>query len=171
MATRKMTAQEFLDLVRPYEGHDITFRLVPQKMTTCACPVPLVWTGVKFQDANVRKIPKSRGVYALVVQEGAGQLPPHGYVLYIGKAGDGNHTLRKRYSDYCQDRKRPKRPGIFYLLNKWGDVLSFCFAQISDRKVPLTQVEHALNDAMLPPYVDNDFSGDVRQAMNAFPRR
>lgn len=161
----------YRDLVTNFEGHEVTFRLVPSQLAAFACGRPLVWATVKFDEQNAKRVPSTRGVYAFVVQATDKPLPPHGYVMYAGKAGDGNHSLRKRFRDYCRDKKRPKRPGIHRLLNNWDGVLAFSYAEINDRAVPLEPIEHAINDALLPPYSDNDFSAGVRAALNAFPRR
>ena len=47
-------------------------------------------------------------------------------------------------------------------------VLSFYFSEIHEAEVQLSDVEVALNDALLPPFSKNDFSAIVRSAINAF---
>jgi len=163
-----MRESDFKDLVELLKLHEVTFRLVPTHITGFKLGIQLDWIGVQFDHANANEVPNGRGVYAFIVEETGKGLPPHGYVMYVGKAGDGAHSLRKRFRDYFQDIKRPKRPSIYNMLNQWGDVLSFYFAEIHNPDVQLTDLETALNDALLPPFSKNDFSAGVRKAINAF---
>jgi hypothetical protein len=163
-----MADGKFQDLIRLFRQYEVKFRLVPLQLTGFQCDTALTWAKVKFDEANASQVPDSRGVYAFIVEGPSRSLPPNAYVMYIGKAGDGSHSLRKRFRDYFQDKKRPKRPSIYRMLNQWGAVLSFYFAKIDDKAVALKPVEEALNDALLPPFVKNDFSADVRSAIHAF---
>lgn len=163
-----MNVNEYQDLVALIKNSEVRFRLVPQQLIEFSCKVQLEWKVVRFAPANANAVPNGRGIYAFVVEEPDKGLPPHGYIMYIGKAGDGQNSLRKRFRDYLQYQKRPKRPRIYRLLNQWGNVLSFYFAEIDEATVQLTEVEAALNDALLPPFCKNDFSADIRKAMNAF---
>ncbi len=105
-----MSDNKFYDLIEAFAKHSVKFRLVPGQMASYICQTPLKWSGVSFSLENVKSIPAGRGVYAFAVEFDRSGLPPHGYIMYIGKAGDGNHSLRKRFKDYFQDQKRPKRP-------------------------------------------------------------
>lgn len=163
-----MFENDYWDLVKDLKKHEIRFRLVPNHMTGYCSLTSLEWKGVPFSSKNYGAIPNKRGVYAFVIEWSETGLPPHGYIMYIGKAGDGGHSLRKRFRDYFQDQKRPKRPGIYRMLNYWGDVLKFYYAKIEDETIKLNDIERALNDALLPPYSKNDFSVRVRNALNAF---
>jgi hypothetical protein len=164
----KMGIVEFQDLVALLRKHEVKFRLVPQHLVGFSCTLRLNWKVVRFTLSNVSAVPNRRGVYAFVVEEPNRGLPTHGYVMYVGKAGDGQNSLRNRYRDYLHDQKRPKRPHIYRLLNQWANVLSFYFAEIDDPTVPLTEIEMCLNDALLPPFCKNDFSAGIRRAINAF---
>jgi len=163
-----MAKNDFMDLVNLLKIHEVRFRLVPTQIVAFKCGVHLEWESVRFDQNMAGEVPNGRGVYAFIVEETGKGLPPHGYVMYVGKAGDGAHSLKKRFRDYFQDKKRPKRPNIYRLLNQWSDVLSFYFAEIHNSDVQLTDVEKALNDALLPPFCRNDFSADMRTAINAF---
>ena len=128
----------------------------------------MTWKRVRFAIANAKRVPSSRGVYAFVVEQPDVGLPPNAYVMYGGKAGDGRNTLRKRFCAYFQEKKRPKRPHVHRMLNDWEDVLSFYYAEVADAAVDIHAVETAINDALLPPFVKNDFTAEMRDAINAF---
>ena len=163
-----MAENEFQDLVESLRAHEVKFRLVPENLTAFSCEAHLEWAVVPFTSTNASAVPNSRGVYAFVVEQSKSGLPPHGYVMYVGKAGDGENSLRKRFRSYFQEKKRIKRPRIYRLLTQWEQILSFYFAEINEAEVPLSDVEVALNDALLPPFSKNDFSASVRSALNAF---
>jgi len=67
------------------------------------------------------------------------------------------------------EQVRNKRPLIHYLLNNWKGALYFQYAQVRDKRVSLAVLERALNDALLPPYNQNDFTAEVRDLRKAFP--
>lgn len=159
---------EFLDLAGILKAHELSFKLVPAHLTGFSSKVTLGWEAVRFVPANANAVPNRKGVYAFVVEEPGKGLPPHGYVMYVGKAGDGAHSLRKRFQNYLQDQKRPRRPNIYHLLNRWRGVLSFYYAEIENATIQLTEVETALNDALVPPFNKKDFSATFRRAINAF---
>lgn len=157
------------DLVELIGKHEVRFRLVPAQLTSFSCSVPLTWNKVRFALINAKHVPESRGVYVFAVEQPSVGLPPHTYVMYGGKAGDGKNTLRKRFRHYFQEKRRPGRPHVHRLLNYWEDVLSFYYAEVADTAVDIRALEAALNDALLPPFVKNDFTAEVRDAINAFP--
>lgn len=159
---------EFLDLAEILKAHELSFKLVPAHLTGFSSEVTLGWEAMRFVPANANAVPDGKGVYAFVVEEPGKGLPPHGYVMYVGKAGDGAHSLRKRFRNYLQDQKRPRRPNIHHLFTKWSDVLSFYYAEIEDITIRLTEVQAALNDALVPPFSKKDFSATFRRAINAF---
>ena len=82
--------------------------------------------------------------------------------MYVGITGhvSAERTLRDRYRDYL--RERGKRVQIWHMLRKWTDHLYFHFSVVLDA-IELDQLEVALNDAIIPPYVTNDFSAQVRR--------
>ena len=129
---------------------------------------PLNWQAVRFGGINSSHIPEARGIYAFVVQFQDNTiaptlLPQHGYIMYAGITGHdaATRTLRDRFGDYLKDQRRPKRLSIHSMLNKWKDHLFFHYSTVADG-VPLDQLELALNDAVIPPYVTNDFSAEIR---------
>ncbi len=163
-----MADDDYLDLVKEMKLHVVRFRLVPSLLQGFEDTAGLSWRRVKFMESNRGRVPAVRGVYAFVVATPRRGLPNHGYVMYIGKAGDGNHSLQKRFADYLRAKKRPKRKRIYEMLNQWEDVLYFFYSPIPNTGIVLNDIEISLNDAMLPPMVRNDFSATIRDAINAF---
>jgi hypothetical protein len=142
--------------------------LMPDQWHTFAPDPPLQWHFVRFHAAGAEHIPQQPGIYAFVVQfqdhaNGPLPLPPHGYVMYAGITGfvGPNRTLRDRFSDYLREKRRAKRVPIWSMLNKWSDDLFFHYSVVDD-PARLGEIEIALNDAIIPPYVSNDFSAEVR---------
>jgi hypothetical protein len=128
----------------------------------------LDWQNVKFGTGTIDKVPEQRGIYAFVVQfqdhaAAALRLPGHGYVMYAGITGERgvNRTLRDRFCDYLREINRGKRVQIWSMLNKWKDDFYFHYALV-DQTTDLARLELALNDAIIPPYVTNDFSAAIR---------
>lgn len=150
--------------LKDFQQHVI---LSPKQWRGFAPPEPLAWESVKFAAQNRNDVPEQRGIYAFIVQFQDHDvvppaLPPHGYVMYGGITGaTADRTLRDRYGDYLRDQRRPKRWSIHSMLNKWSDDLYFHYAAVG-ADYDLSQLETALNDAIIPPYVTNDFSAEVR---------
>lgn len=142
--------------------------LDPARWSGFASPVQLNWRSVRFDAENRNHIPHERGIYAFVVQFQDHQasplpLPIHGYVMYAGITGhrSADRTLNDRFGDYLRDQKRPKRMSIYSMLNKWAGHLFFHFSTVGP-EVQLDTLETTLNDAIIPPYVTNDFTAEVR---------
>lgn len=141
--------------------------LMPAQWRSFVPATPLDWCKVLFNDGNKEHVPEQRGIYAFVVQFQDHSalpiaLPPHGYVMYAGITGaTADRTLRDRYGDYLRDQRRAKRLPIWLMLNKWKDDMYFYYAPVA-AEFDLATAEIALNDAIIPPYVTNDFSAEIR---------
>jgi hypothetical protein len=156
--------------LKNYQQHVL---LAPDRWRRFAPAAPLHWSNVKFEAGNRGAVPENRGIYAFVVQfQDHGQLPiplpPHGYVMYAGVTGEvaAGRTLRDRYGDYLREQRRSKRRSIWLMLNKWKEDIYFHYAPV-DAAFDLGAAEEALNDAMIPPYVTQDFSAEVRELVRA----
>lgn len=155
-----------LSELKNYQQHVL---LAPSRWRGFVPASPLAWSYVKFEVGNRTAVPEQRGIYAFIVQfQDNGQLPialpPHGYVMYAGVTGEvaAGRTLRDRYGDYLRDQKRPKRRSIWLMLNRWKEDIYFHYAPV-DANFDLGAAEDALNDAIIPPYVTQDFSAEVRE--------
>jgi hypothetical protein len=145
------------------------FVLQPKALLDLSLSVPLTWQNIRLNAKNAASVVEKTGVYALVIRHDGPGLPPHGYVAYIGQAGADRptRTLRTRFKEYVgNEKKRPKRPRVWSLLNKWEECLFFYFAPVDRNATDLKLIEAKLNDAMMPPYSRNDFSVDVRPRKN-----
>lgn len=147
-----------------------TFTLSPQQLRKFATTAKLDWKKVKFTPGNNRFIPPDRGIYAFVVEHNLSQLPPHGYVMYVGITGDtgSRHNLRRRYGNYLRDKRINKRAGVHYMLTNWASSLYFHYAVVSDKRYSLSRLETEMTDALIPPYNRQDFSAEIRKAKKAF---
>jgi hypothetical protein len=150
------------------------FILSPAKWRSFAPSPQLVWKKLKFDPSLIGLVPEALGIYAFVLQfqnhdAPPNHLPSHGYVLYVGITGHRapQRTLRDRYRDYLREKTRAKRRQLWVMLNRWPDDLYFHFAEVGGA-TNLGQLETQLNDAILPPYVTNDFSPEVRALVRAF---
>lgn len=157
---------EVTDALKVFERH---FVISPKQLKKFSTVASLVWKKVEFTPANKATIPKSRGIYAFVVEHNDLGLPPHGYVMYVGISGDtSKRTLQIRYGDYLQDKIRNKRASIHFMLNKWDECLFFHYAEVKDKRIKLSKLEQDMSDALFPPFSKKDFSAEIRQVKKAF---
>lgn len=143
--------------------------LDPTRWRTFQTQVPLQWRSLKFEQALLPSVPDVRGVYMFVVQFQDHaifplRLPTHGYIMYGGITGKiaNTGTLRLRFQNYLREQRRAKRMQIYSMLNKWKDDIYFHYSTV-DPQMDLGGLEIALNDAIIPPLVTNDFSAEVRE--------
>ena len=96
---------------------------------------------------------QERGIYAFTLELTGLKLPPHGYILYVGIAGDtSGSSLQKRYGQYLQElRSESGRPAVFYMMRNWPDDLFFNFVALPNKKVDLAKLERAFINSVMPP--------------------
>jgi hypothetical protein len=132
----------------------------------------LDWQAIRYGRAEIDKVPDDkRGVYAFAVRIESTVLPPHGYILYMGIAGDdSDRPLRERYQEYLNANKVKSRAGIARMIGDWHEVLQFIFAPVDDSMstTDLRRLETQLNTALIPPYSEQDIDADVRARRRAF---
>ena len=132
----------------------------------------LEWHSIRYGHAEMDQVPDDRrGVYAFAVRIDSAVLPPHGYILYMGIAGDdSNRPLRERYREYLTPSKVKSRAGIARMIGDWHEVLQFIFAPVEDNMPTqdLQRLETQLNTALIPPYSEGDIDADVRARRRAF---
>lgn len=130
---------------------------------------PLNWQRVRFTTANKDQVPKERGIYAFALSLEPSPLPQHGYIMYIGIAGQQTAgTLNARYKKYLSDlRKEDGRRRVYDMLSRWNGDLFFSFASIPDTSINLRVLETAFLDALRPPVNSADFSAAISNARAA----
>jgi len=150
----------------------VKFIISPETWKEAKISPPLsTWKCVSFKAATQSKVPEEPGLYAFVAKIPTKGVPPHGWVMYIGQAGNGKskNTLRKRYGDYLANQKRPMgRSRVFYMLNVWAGHLDFFFVPLPSRKMELTKLETKLLDAFRPPFTDRTYSATFLSPGHAF---
>ncbi len=148
-----------------------TFTISPPEFKRADISPRLNWQSVKFSPTSKAMIPLEPGLYAFVVRIPHAGLPPNGWVMYIGQTGDGTSkaTLRSRFSQYLQNKKKPSgRPTVFYMLNAWDGSLEFFFAPEPGRKTQLEKLETELLGAFRPPFTDRTYPASYMSPSNAF---
>ena len=93
-----MNLDELIDLANQV-NQDISrywrpFVLNPARLLADDFVVPnLEWHAIRYGRAEIDQVPDDRrGVYAFVVRIESDVLPPHGYILYIGIAGENSEA-------------------------------------------------------------------------------
>jgi hypothetical protein len=162
-------ALDFVQETDDLKSFAVRFVLSPRQWGTFACSIALGWQRVKFDRLNSENVPNATGIYAFAVEYPDSQLPPHGYVMYIGiTKSDGGGNLRKRYRQYLDEKRVLKRAKVHYMLNKWFQHLYFHYAEVTDPQCDIRDLEQRLCDALVPPYNKNDFSAMIRKQVQAF---
>jgi hypothetical protein len=160
---------DLVNNAKKYRGNLQEFFLDFRSWRKFKTRVKLDWQKQKFGKAALGSIPKERGIYAFTIELTKAQLPPHGYILYVGIAGDhSNATLQARYGQYLRDlQKENGRPAVVYMLKNWSDHLFFNFVPLPDQAVDLAKMERDLLNSVMPPVNKGDFSAEIRAAKAA----
>ena len=152
---------------RNYRHYQQTFTIHPRQLRCCALPTKLVWNRIPFKKNKLKDIANRPGIYAFSVLHDTADLPPHGYVLYVGQTGakknTQHRTLRQRAREYLREKTTGTREHVALFLNKWANCLYFYYAQLDPISFDLLDIENKLNDALLPPYSVGDFSPKIRK--------
>lgn len=159
----------FVSSVDQVSGIKRCFFLEPARWRASRVKMPLTWQEVPFSPGGVSRVPKTKGVYAFVLRHVNNHFPPHGFILYVGITGHlrNGRTLYDRAKDYLREQKKNKRPRVHYMLNKYKDDLFFNFVPIAGAGVDLEELEVDLNDALMPPVGQKDFSASMRAVKTA----
>ena len=131
------------------------------------------WQSIKFGNVQeIEQIPNDkRGIYAFAICHPQPNLPPHGYILYIGIAGrKSSRSLRARYKDYLLPGLVSKRARIAYMIGNWSEVLRFFYVPVEDNisSEQLEEMEKYLNTALLPPFSEGDLEVETKKRRRAF---
>ena len=127
--------------------------------------VVLSWQRVKY-NSNQQPLDR-RGVYAFVLCPEtilAQNVPPFGFVLYIGETGNsGSETLKSRLGSYRNKRAQRSRARVYAMIEIWSEHLYFYYAEVSVG-TNTKKCETSLLDTLLPPCNEKDFSAKVSNA-------
>lgn len=126
----------------------------------------LNWVKLRFNKDNRVHVPKSKGIYAFVLEVDSNLLMNNAYVLYVGKAGDikSKNTLFKRYGDYLRNLRMNDRIRISEMLNRWNGHLSYYYSEVPE-DISTGDIEKILLDIFIPPFNTNDFSFELKSLL------
>ncbi|MCB9968267.1 MAG: GIY-YIG nuclease family protein [Geminicoccaceae bacterium] len=168
-----MTATVY-DLINERREFAQDFVLIPQRINGFQCETALNWASVPFQLESIKQVSNKPGIYAFIIRSDTANLPPHGYVMYVGIAKQRKRQsfLRQRFREYLREQDRadePRRSHISDMLRRWRGLIYFYFATVEEDSNLLDKIEIDLNDAFQPPKSHGDLSATVRAAKRAFP--
>lgn len=152
------------------QDYSVNFIVCPTHWHLANIAPLLSWSSVKFEPSQKKHVPQEPGLYAFVARIPYLGLPAHGWVMYIGQAGDGDsrNTLRERFGSYFADKKNPLRPRLYWLLNAWDNHLEFFFTPLPSRKSELVNLETNLLGAFRPPFTDRTYPATYMSPSHAF---
>ncbi|MEH3107742.1 MAG: hypothetical protein PGN09_10825 [Sphingomonas fennica] len=131
----------------------------------------LSWKTLPFNEATRAKVPKTQGLYAFVVKPEVGDLPPSGWLFYIGEVGataSPSRTFWKRYEEYLGELSKVTRPKMSMLLERYKGYIHFYYCELDPKTVDLKAVEAELITAAWPYANIKDFDVQYRQLRRAF---
>ena len=162
-----MVYQDVISPIKDVRTYRVNFLLWKEQWDAyTAPPIPLNWKCVKFEENSASHIPTEKGIYAFVIEPRLPQFLSHGYVTYIGETGhNSNRNLRKRFRDYLNDKKKPKRNLIHTMLTAWEDYLYFYYVEVDPSQMDIKQLEQKLLDTFTPSYSQEGYSVEIGAAV------
>ena len=131
----------------------------PKRWAKFAKTHALAWNLAVFRVGGAQAVPKGPGFYCFVVANPAGQLPLVLYPLYAGETND----LRRRYREYIREKNSPTgRVTVRKFLKVFWGGITFAYAPMNIDGAARRTIEKQLNDALMPPYSQKDFSAEVK---------
>lgn len=157
------TSFDLVNATKRYKAENYEFFLSMRSWRKFKTKYKLAWSKTRFVDGGHPAIPDDRGLYFFTVELAPSKLPAHGYILYIGEAGqDSKNTLRKRYVQYVREWKGGTgRPAVRFMIDNWMGDLFFNFVALPDEKIDLKKLEHSLLNAIIPPINKRDFDAEI----------
>ena len=154
---------DIVDATKRYKAEKYEFFLSMKSWKKFRTRYKLTWSKERFIEGGHTVIPDERGIYFFTIELSPSKLPSHGYILYIGEAGqDSQNTLRRRYVQYVREWKGGRgRPAVKFMIDNWMGDLFFNVASLPDTKVDLKQLETSLLNALIPPINKRDFDAEI----------
>lgn len=157
-----MTPVDLLEEQDEAAAHSWSFFLWPRRWQSYADASKKDWKMVKLEKPNKKNIPKTSGIYSLLVQPMIADHPACTFLVYIGKSDD----LNRRFGEYLnKEKKVTGRPKVFRILHKCEAHAWFCYFTID--MDALDEAEDKLLAAYLPPCNDS-YPAEVRRVVGAF---
>lgn len=172
MSRNKLNESLVDALVADFSRHKRSFILSPKQWSEFKLSTALNWKKEPLLAKRIESIPKTRGIYAHSICIDLPNIPPNGYVTYIGLVGDKkskgasgvSRHLQQRFKEYLAEQQKLHRGKVWEVLKQYSDYMVFHYAEIPDTNVRLHQIETALLDTLLPPCNQNDFSIEIGKA-------
>jgi hypothetical protein len=137
----------------------------PKRWQDFAGKHQLAWHSCPFKRNGSAAVPAEPGFYCFVVANAAPNLPAVFFPLYAGET----ENLQRRYGDYIREKSSPKgRVQVRKFLNVFSGEVAFAFAPYASDTATRRSVEKELNDALMPPYSQKDFSAEVKRKKAAW---
>jgi hypothetical protein len=144
------------------KAHTLDITLWPKRWKAFVQPHPLAWTILRLEKPQQTSVPKSAGIYTILVQPGIAGHPSCSFLLYVGKS----KNLYVRFGQYLTTERRVVgRPKVFRMLNTYSDYAWFCFTPVPQAQIGM--VEDVLIGAYIP-HCNDDFPADLRPVVGAF---
>lgn len=160
-----MTLDDVVDIIQEQDeakAHFYRFTLWPRMWVEHGGITLKNWNVFRLDQSVRSKIPTVPGVYTLILRPEVANHPACSFLMYVGKAT----SLRERFNDYLtSERRRPRRPKVHRLLNKYSAYLWFCYATVDEKE--LNPTEDSLIAAFLPP-LNTQLPAKVAHVRGAF---
>ena len=143
-----------------YRNHLWCLCLWPAQWKTCDRDFKLSWDSVALSNEHRSKVPRTTGLYSLVVQPRIAGHSGCSYLMYLGKT----ENLHRRFGEYLTS-ERDRRPKMVRLLEVYRGYIHFFYSRVN--KTMLDKMEDQLIDAFVPP-CNSRFTGDIQKARGAF---
>lgn len=169
--TREAEHREFLKESDAIKIHKEESVLYPKLWARYGTGKGLTWKVLPFNAATRPKVPKTQGLYAFVVHPSVSDLPPNGWLFYIGEVGATAapaRTFWKRYDEYLGELDKTTRPKMSMLLERYKGHVHFYYCELDPKVVDLKAVEAELITAAWPYANIKDFHVQYRQVRRAF---
>jgi hypothetical protein len=160
---------DLVNFTKKYKGNLHSFFLDMRSWKKFKTKFKLDWKKTRFDVSGHSAVPQERGIYAFTLELYPTKLPPHGYILYVGIAGDdSNSNLYKRYSQYLLNlQNEDGRPAVFYMMKNFKAHLFFNFIALPNKAVDLAKIEKVFINAVMPPVNKRDFDANIGAAKAA----
>lgn len=168
---KEVEHRQFLQETDNIKIHKEEAVLYPKLWTRYKNSRGLNWKALPFNKATRPKVPRTQGIYAFIVHPAVSDLPPNGWLFYIGEVGATDSAARtfwKRYDEYLGELDKTKRPKLSMLLERYKGYVHFYYCELDPVSVDLKALEAELITAAWPYANIKDFHVQYGQVRRAF---